>query len=522
MFHVSSSRQRRPSVPAIALCACLALAGSGFAQDPIALLKEANQTFRDAEKALFAGKPEDARAGLAKADALIGQILSVSPDHAQAKSLRNRVKQAENRLPKPGASATPDSESKPVTVTPPAPTTPAGAGIPSGAVTYLRQVDQRLDKATELIGEKGASYSLDYREQGAQTALQEARSALGVVESRHGAKMGMDHPELTARRERIAAVEKDIAAFSVRQANEATARTASADAANLASAPWIELLNPYVTPAHAPGHRPEKYLIPSATMEEAEMHKRIDIYAAASTDHQKYKASGLKNPTVELTGIDTALAESLSAFRDSMIEYGKHGLRAVADGIADARKSQEEQKAKRARGETVLPLQKDILPDLRGRLARMDVFLPPNSPDAAALRAEIEAIEKVDAEYRRQRIADTRMRPDAYTGADKTALVTLARQITEQSMPNAKALRVSIVWPEWKEESGYEYTDTTRTAIRHRVTRFVVVEVAAKGTAGTALHTLHIEKDRHADGSWSVPRGHVMHTDAMLDENVEK
>jgi hypothetical protein len=503
----------------LALVYCLLGSSLVAAQDAATLMKDANQAYRDAEKALFAGKHEEARGSLAQAESMIGQALLLSPDNAQAKSLQSRVNQLSKRLPKRDTTpAAPPKEAVPGA-------TPVGgavAEVPSGAVTYLRQLDQQLDKATDLLGEKGATYSLDYREKAAEASLKEAKGALETIEKRHGAKMGMDHPELKARREHIAELEKRIAAFKSEQTGAAVAKAAADEASQTASAPWVELLRPYIIANYSPGHVPEKYLISSATMEEEEMRKRLGIFADASADHQKYKQSGLKNPTIELDEIDRKLGESIAEFRKSMLDYGIQILKEVEESVGHARRYQEEQEAKRQKGEAFNLQQKDILPNLREKLSGADIYFPKESQEAKALLKQIEELEKVDGDHRKQRVADTRMRPEKYTGADKADIEKLAREITEKDVPNAKILRVAVVWSEWREEARYEYTDTTRTALRYRVTRRVVVETAAKGADGCFLLTLHIEKERLTDGTWSKPSGHVMHSDAILEENVNK
>jgi hypothetical protein len=85
--------------------------------------------------------------------------------------------------------------------------------MPSGATVLLSQVDRSLNKMDRIMGEDGAKYDMDYRRKEAAASLAEAKSNMALVESRHGAKMGKDHPELVARQDRIAAVEKKLEVF---------------------------------------------------------------------------------------------------------------------------------------------------------------------------------------------------------------------------------------------------------------------------------------------------------------------
>ncbi|MDO8836982.1 MAG: hypothetical protein Q7V01_15375 [Vicinamibacterales bacterium] len=105
---------------------------------------------------------------------------------------------------------------------------PQGAApVPSGAALYLKQTDQALDRMDRMMSEATASYTRGDRAKSAEASLQEAREKLQIVESRHGAKMGLSHPELVARRTRIAEGEKKVAAFV---ANMSAATQADAQA----------------------------------------------------------------------------------------------------------------------------------------------------------------------------------------------------------------------------------------------------------------------------------------------------
>lgn len=87
------------------------------------------------------------------------------------------------------------------------------ATVPSGATVLLRQVDKSLDRMDRMMSEEGAKYDKDYRSKEAAASLAEAKNNLQLVETRHGAKMGKEHPELVARRDRIATAEKSLVTF---------------------------------------------------------------------------------------------------------------------------------------------------------------------------------------------------------------------------------------------------------------------------------------------------------------------
>ena len=63
------------------------------------------------------------------------------------------------------------------------------------------------------MSDKTGNYNKDDRAKSAEAALQEAKEKMQTIESRYGAKMGKEHPDLVSRRERIAAGEKAVVAF---------------------------------------------------------------------------------------------------------------------------------------------------------------------------------------------------------------------------------------------------------------------------------------------------------------------
>ena len=114
------------------------------------------------------------------------------------------------------------------------------------------------------------------------------------------------------------------------------------------------------------------------------------------------------------------------------------------------------------------------------------------------------------------------MIPDAFKGQELDMLKTTAAEFLRKEHPDAKVLRTTIISKDWSEERQWEYTDTSKTAIRYRITQSVTAQIAGKRGNDVFLYTIHIAKDQRSDGSWGALYGHVMFTDPMLGENVKK
>jgi hypothetical protein len=112
------------------------------------------------------------------------------------------------------------------------------------------------------------------------------------------------------------------------------------------------------------------------------------------------------------------------------------------------------------------------------------------------------------------------MLPDQYRGFDLAAIKTAARTVLLKTVRGAVVLATTVPSPEWKEESVIEYADKTRTALRHRVIRSLTVQIGTREGSAHRLYTLFVAMDRRADGTWGKMYGHVMFTDAVLEQNI--
>jgi len=148
-------------------------------------------------------------------------------------------------------------------------------------------------------------------------------------------------------------------------------------------------------------------------------------------------------------------------------------------------------------------------------IAKAEQGLPSEDPKLASLKSKREQLARKDAEHRQIHTQRTFMRPNGYRGPDLETLRTKAAAIVSEAKPDAEIFRTTAYSGDWQERSVLEHTDATRTAVRHRVTRSINAQVAAKGGAKMSLHTLHIAKDRRSDGSGGELHGHIMYSDPI-------
>ena len=145
-----------------------------------------------------------------------------------------------------------------------------------------------------------------------------------------------------------------------------------------------------------------------------------------------------------------------------------------------------------------------------------------NDERVKMLEAKYQEALAIDAELAIIRVEQTRMLPDKFGGSDSKILKKKSEEVLRKAKAGVKVLRTTVVSSDWQEENVIEWTDTSRSVLRHRITHSVSTQVAAKLDAETTLYTIHIAKDRRTNGSWSQLHGHIMFEDPILEKNVQK
>ncbi len=111
------------------------------------------------------------------------------------------------------------------------------------------------------------------------------------------------------------------------------------------------------------------------------------------------------------------------------------------------------------------------------------------------------------------------MQADQYKGQDSAALKKLAQSIVQKGAKDVAVLKVNITSAAWTRESVEEWTDTTRTALRRRITDNLYAQVAVRLGKDCYLYTVYLGKDT-IDGVENALAGHVMFKDRLLEKNI--
>ncbi len=288
-----------------------------------------------------------------------------------------------------------------------------------------------------------------------------------------------------------------------------------------ASAGWLARLEPYVT-SMGP-----KNLVVSFTSSVSDMEHQKKMYDEASAAFAEYRKADFplgKSP--RLQQVEDELAERLAKFpevyRRSVGAQAGNAEQKIDEEIAflESRQEWKTDTTKRP-----YCLSDERISAARARVDTAAGVLPAGDASLKRMREKMAKLVAMNDERRKVRAERTRMEPDRFSGDGGGAIRKKAEELVTGRIRGAKVLRSAVISEDWKEESVQEWTDTTHTATRFRTTRSVTAQVAARKKDGEVrLYTLHVAKDRRADGSWGPLYGNL-HSDIgelMLAKNVGK
>jgi hypothetical protein len=477
--------------------------------------KEVNRQLREAQKLYFRGDIQQADTLLKSAEAQAEMILQGNDTKEKQKINRLDAKMKKLR----GDIDRKQGAAKAV----PAKAAASGAGtggnkgdLPSHVVSKIKSIRAQLDNAQGFI-DKGALNS-------AKRVMENTRPLLDRLEKSSGKYLGPDHPEMIQLKERFSAIEAAVSKMEEKKSQNEASRAEEKTRFEAASQEWMERLKPYAVGLGQPGHDPERYFVGSYTTEEKEMARRTGNYEKVKALLAEWKRSGLDDDGAsdELKGTVRSLAYQIKTFEDSCAMMAGTFLAEAQKKIGLLKPRIEGELKKIGSAEMPSVMHQNAFEDIRRSLDSATGLLGKDDSRVTAMAASYDDLVAKNGKLAEARIADTRMLTEKFAGAQKSDIRNKAEEILNARYAGIQLLRTNVISDDWKEESIIEWTDTTRSALRHRVTRSVTAQVAGKLNGATKVYTLFIGKERLTTGGWSRLQGHVMFVDPILEENVCK
>lgn len=482
----------------------------GVAVDSATLVKEANNLLRGAQSAFFNGKYDESVQLLDRSASLLEEIEQIDPGQSQLSGLKTRMEKQRRELEKrTGASSS--ASFSPARASDPAEMKTGGVKLPGGVTSRIKKIDAELEKAVEVFRRPGPS-STEWRRTTAEGRLATAEDILTEIEQGYGAQIPADAPQMQELRNRLAAVKREVVELGNEMAAAGSAKEVSQREKETQSAEWLDRLKPYLD------FYGEKRLLVEPTGNAANLTGQTIFLIEAEFILDQYgRTEFLQGRTEELESSVTQLAAAVKNFTANY----QFSLEAALAGPRQELQQWEDYLEKNLKNPGAsLPVSNEVLDSLARQAADLGKLLPEGAEEVKELNSRRAKIEDRNRELRQRWVANTLMKEDLYRGADAGKLREEVGKIVRRDQGEVTLLRTAIIKENWTEERVIEWTDGTRTALRHRITRHLTAQTAARSGGETSLYTVHLSQDRKANGDWGSLSGHVIFTDPMLEENV--
>ncbi len=284
---------------------------------------------------------------------------------------------------------------------------------------------------------------------------------------------------------------------------------------------WVDSFRAYVSP----GSGTDKYLVRSVMFGKDHVNRQAKLLEEAKGVWAEYQKEDFPfGKTLTLMNLEKEMAEAIKEMPEIIRQ-----CKALVSGDIEKEFDHVLARLEKDNGwktdKNKMPyiaMKRDLEP-LSHALDEYAATVEPNDTTLKALKEKLELIHKKDQENRKVCAERRYMRPWKYSGSDGSDIEKAAGNIVKKEFPKAKVLRITLPATSWEEERVLEYTDTTHTAVRYRITQFMPVDVAAKDADGKVyLHVVHVAADRKSAGEWGGLYGNVKWSDWMLEENVKK
>jgi len=479
--------------------------------------KDVTKQLRTAKSLYFKGQAKEAHSALEIAEKMAADVMAAGNEveKNKVKRLEGQMKKLRRDIDKKLGKSQNGPASSPSTTGSSASQKKDSGALPSHVASDLKMVERYLTSAQKSLDSGDA--------RNARRSLGNARKKFEQTAARKKKHFPPDHPEYIAMQERMDKLDQALAALEEGVAQK-DAAAAKASAEYLAeSDKWVAVFKPYVTGKGRPEYDPDRYFVAGFTEDPKEMAKQTRIFGLVSADRQAYGKSNLSdNATEELRLIIRDVDHALHTFKESTAMMADVKLKAAESQINYISDWLRKEFQKTGSGELPNSMNKLTFQNARRDLDGAARLVGKDDSRISKLENQYQAALVQDAKLARIRVEKTRMIGDKFSGPELEQLKKKTNEVLRDAKAGVSILRTTVVSSDWQEENVIEWTDTSRSVLRHRITRSVSSQAAGKLGQETILYTIHIAKDRRTDGSWSPLRGHIMFEDPILEENVDK
>lgn len=375
---------------------------------------------------------------------------------------------------------------------------PTSAALPGGVTHRLKQIDQHMTKVEAYLAEGRANHN----------ELERAQEALKEIKRQYASSAGAS--EVVAAQQRIEKGAADIAKLEGDKAAAKAEKEEAEKAADLNAEQWADRLGQY----KADTKEGSKGNFGCPMSDPDQIVALAPNYKEAKAVYEEFLATGIdKESHWKLRQADWDIKVSIENYEGS--------INRLYDEAYEEVKRVGEFLAGQKRDNKLIWYPTDLFNRLKKQVEGVNKLFPSDDPKLKTLNTAMEQAETDQAAIEKMALSKRKMKPDVFKGKEAASVKSVAKSVVTKAHPTAKILKVHITSSDWQTESATEWTDTTKTAVQHRTTRGVNVQVAAKQGTDCFLYTVWVHREK-IGGSTGSLTGHIMFTDKFLEANVPK
>lgn len=440
-------------------------------EDPKKIMQEANGFLRTAERNMFSGKNQEAVELLNKADELLSSAKQQIPDDFQVKSLAQKIEKIRKDLERKGV------------------VTRQG-----GNNELPFEVQAQLNRIRDHIVKKELAW---------------AKKELDIYYSRFAGPM-TDIPQIAEFKEHIQKLAVEASHAAAEKAKDAKANEQAAAESMELSRIWEEKFRsiPYFdgTPHNV-----------QLLLEQREHFLKAQSIVG---EYEKISFPGEKSITLESLANDVKqrISTFLSNFNDTANYLAEGIVESIEERIDFLNRDTAWQNDANQKPYTISKKEMD---DFNTRLDEIMPLFIENSRGLESVTNAVKNLTDLNEVRMNERKKRTAMKPEAITGAEAETAINAATKALVKDNPDAKILKASVVKP-WESKTVQEWADSTKTQWITKNTSETTVQIAALFYDNNCkLFTLHVEKVKQHDGSYSEPVSHILYEENAEVEKVK-
>lgn len=497
------------------------------------LEKKVNGDLRKAQNNMFSGKNEEAWNMIEEIWTDIEKIRSIDPDyptfsrmertHSKLKGdLEKKLGSAQNNITAPVKQPTPQTKSPTTTHQPTS--TPKEKEtdpnkLPAGVAKRLRDIEkplQRIEANLDHFEKLSQLENAEYELHSATSILEE----IGKMYSAYS-----NHSEVQSVSTKIKQLTAKLNSHKEKAEAEKIEAEKLQQQIEKESNEWIKKISPYLSSSGDP----EKQLELSRIRGRENLIHQAQLLEENKALLQEYNSQNWSNgKTWDLEQAESKLIQTINegetVYKNSITSLVSEAASLINEKINWLNNDTEWRKDNTKKPSWLYTRDKKAIEE---KIAAVEELLPDiineNNQDYSELKKQLAKLMEMNQERLDIIPKRTHMLPEKYIGEDSETLKAKAANLVKQKEPTAKIHRVHLTREDWSVEDVIEHTDTTRTAIRHRITYHLPAQVAAQIGELNLLYTAHIAKNQRPDGSFDSLYGNLEdYPDTIAPENIPK